>query len=323
MIEIEEFQETLSQHGYEYERFLGKGSFSNVFLCKSTKYNQRFAIKRAIKKKIIDYEYNTMISLNHPNIIKLYDAFEDENAHYLVMEYCPNGTIRQKGKLSYEEFVHYAKQVLEAISYCHSQNVAHRDIKPDNIFLDQYDQIKLADFGFAKQFEFDSKSEEKCGSLRFMAPEMLICQSICPFKADIWALGITFFFMATGSFPFQSKTKDELKQLIFLGQLDFDEYHMNHKIRYLISKMAAKNINLRAEPESLLKLPLFRKKEKKKYRRSLNIKSLIYSKDMNHHMGNASIIIPKPEAFIKVNSFKIIEHSTTKRSHNNYRHNTF
>lgn len=152
---------------------------------------------------------------------------------------------------------------------------------------------------------------------------MLICQSICPFKVDIWALGITFFFMATGSFPFQSKTKDELKQLIFLGQLDFDEYHMNHKIRYLISKMAAKNINLRAEPESLLKLPLFRKKEKKKYRRSLNIKSLIYSKDMNHHMGNASIIIPKPEAFIKVNSFKIIEHSTTKRSHNNYRHNTF
>ena len=156
MIDWEQYQQTLSEHGYKYKT-LGKGGFSSVLLCESNKYLQDFAIKRVIKHRMTECEYKTMISLSHQNIIQLYDSFNDDYAHYLVMEYCPNGTLSQKGCLSYDKFIFYTKQILESISFCHSIYIAHRDIKPDNILFDQYDHIKLVDFGK------DAKSSQKCG----------------------------------------------------------------------------------------------------------------------------------------------------------------
>lgn len=263
MEELEHIKETLSQHGYEYIHFLGKGGFSNVLLCQSKKYNQNFAIKRAIKHHLTEDEYNHLVNLNHTNIIKLYDSFTDDHAQYLVMEYCPNGTIFDKRKLSYEKFKEYAKQILEAISFCHSNNIAHRDIKPENIFLDQYDHIKLADFGMAKLFEDDTKSTEKCGSLMYTAPEFFLHQEICPFKADVWALGITFFYMATGSFPFRYKSREELMQLISKGEIDFFYHEIPPKVQYLIKKMTIKDPYNRPTIDKLLEMPLFSSKSQK------------------------------------------------------------
>ena len=137
------------------------------------------------------------------------------------------------------------------------KNIAHRDIKPENIFLDQYDHIKLADFGMAKHFNDNEKSSEKCGSLMFAPPEMLKFPEICPFKADIWALGITFFMMATGEYPFPHATKDELKVLIFNAELNFDSYDIHPKIRYLLGRMTIKDPNNRPIAKKLLELPIF------------------------------------------------------------------
>lgn len=249
--------ETLSLHGYEYKDFLGKGGFSSVFLCQSQKYHQYFAVKRSRIHRLTEDEYNFLVTLNHPNIIRLYGSFHDEFAHYLVMEYCPNGTMKDKANLPYEKFVYYSKQILEAIAFCHSNNVAHRDIKPENIFLDRYDHVKLADFGMAKCFNLNTKSSEKCGSLLYLAPEMLQYQEICPFKADIWALGITFFFMATGKYPFPHTNTEELKSLIFIGFINFDQYDIHPKIRYLLQKMLIKDHNYRLTARKLLELPVF------------------------------------------------------------------
>ena len=173
------------------------------------------------------------------------------------MEYCPNGTIYQKGRLPFEKFIFYAKQILEAVAFCHSKNIAHRDIKPDNIFIDQYDNIKLADFGMAKKFNYYDKSKEKCGSLICIPPEMFICDEINPFKADIWSLGITFYYMATGNYPFTSKNPDELKKMIKDAKIDFFKYKMNPNIILLISKMIEKNPSDRLTAEKLLELPIF------------------------------------------------------------------
>lgn len=254
---MEKIKETISNHGYEYLDLIGKGGFSCVYLCYSRKYNQNFAVKKAIKHKCTEYEYNTLVSLSHSYIIKLYDSFEDDESQYFVLEYCQNGTIRQKGVLQFDQFVFYAKQILEAIAYCHSNQIAHRDIKPDNIFLDQYDHIKLADFGMAKQFENQKRSNEMCGSFKFFSPEMVEEQEICPFKADIWALGITFFYMAVGSYPFKKKDTDDIRRAIIYGELDFGNHKVNPEVRYLINKMITKNPEARPTAEKLLKLPVF------------------------------------------------------------------
>ncbi|KAK8876027.1 hypothetical protein M9Y10_006211 [Tritrichomonas musculus] len=253
----EQFQETLSEHGYEYKRNLGTGAFSTVFLCHRKKYSQDFAVKRTIRHGVTEFEYNAMVSLHHPNIVQLYDSFNDDSAHYLVMEYCPNGTLIDKGILSYEKFIFYAKQILEALSFCHSLNIAHRDIKPDNIFIDQYDHIKLADFGMANIFHNNCKTSEKCGSFCYVAPEMFRFREIDPFKADIWALGITFFYMVTGTVPFTFVSKDDLKEKILFGELDFYLYDFDPEICFLIRKMTEKNVKLRPTAEKLLKFPIF------------------------------------------------------------------
>lgn len=271
MEEIDQIKETLSQHGYEYIKFIGKGGFSNVLLCKSKKYNQFFAIKRAKKHHLTEDEYNLLIKLNHSNIIKLYDAFNDEYAQYLVMDYCNNGTILEKGKICNTKFVYYAKQILKAISFCHSNNIAHRDLKPDNIFLDQYDHIILADFGMAKQFDYDSKSSDKCGSLMFLAPETFLYQEICPFKADVWALGITFFYMITGKYPFRSSSREEIQQLISKGEIDFRHYEIHPKIKALIKKMTIKDQHNRPSVDKLLELPIF----------ASDIKKIIFNASQN------------------------------------------
>lgn len=256
-MEIVQIQEKIRQYGYEYKEFLGKGSCSCVVLCHSHKYNQQFALKRAAKHRISLHEYEIMTSLIHPNIISLYDTFEDDKYTYLVMDYCSNGTIRSKIKLSYENFIVYAKQMLDALSYCHSNNVAHRDIKPENIFLDQYDHVKLGDFGFSKQFQDNAKSAEKCGTMACIAPEMFQYHEVCPFKADIWALGITFFFMVTGHFPFQSPSIEKMKQEIIFGDLDYFDCEVDKRIRFLISKMTQKNPASRPTADKLLDLPMF------------------------------------------------------------------
>lgn len=250
-------KECLSKKGYEYKQFIGRGGFSCVLLCQNNKYNQYFAVKRATKHKLTEFEYNNLISLNHPNIIKLYDAFIDPVAQYLVMEYCSNGTIQQRGRLSYEQFTFFAKQILEAVAYCHFNNIAHRDIKPENIFFDQYDNIKLADFGMAKKFKINAKSKDKCGSLMFMPPEFFNCNEICPFKADIWALGITFFFMTTGTYPFQSQDSEEIKNMISNGDINLEKYKIHPEIKNLISKMIEKDFNDRLTADELLRLPIF------------------------------------------------------------------
>lgn len=277
MSKIQKIQETLRQHGYEIKDLIGKGSFSQVMLCHCKKYDKDFAIKRTSKYKIKESEYNTIKSLDHPNIVKLYDFFEDENAQYLVMEYCSNGTLRQKKKISEEKFVTYAKQILKAISYCHSMNIAHRDIKPDNILIDQYGQIKLADFGLAKKFEIDEKSDDSCGTIRCFSPEKLSSSSFCPFKADIWALGITFFYMITGCFPFEAKSLEELKHYIIYDNIDLSFLDINYKIENIIESAITKNPKLRPTAEEMLKFSLFSSQNEVQKKSSKNIYPHIYS----------------------------------------------
>lgn len=258
MDNIEQIKEQLYKHGYDYISTIGSGSYSNVFLCKSLKYNDYFAIKCVSHHKVKEYEYNALINLNHPHIIQLYEFFDELDFQYLVMDYCPNNTLKQKGKLNYDQFLLYSKQILKALSFCHSKMISHRDIKPDNVLLDKYNRVKLADFGFAKQFDDNLNSDERVGSLMYCSPELIKGQSsFNPFQADIYALGITFFYMITGNHPFFSTSIEDLKRIITYGQVDFSEYDVDPEIQYMIMKMTSHNPKLRPTAEFLLNLPIY------------------------------------------------------------------
>lgn len=258
MADIDQIKQTMLEHGYEYQRTIGAGGFSTVYLCYSIKYDQEFAVKCTRKEGTTRYEFDTLITLNHPNIIRIYDAFEDENSQYFVMEYCSNGTILQKGKLTYEQFVYYSRQIIDALQYCHSKKIAHRDIKPENILIDGYNNVKLADFGIARNFKNNEKSNEKSGTIKYFAPEMFLFDEICPFKADVWALGITFFVMATGKFPFNCYSRQKLKQSILIGELDFIKNKIDKRIQFLISKMSQIQPKLRPSMKKLLEFDIFK-----------------------------------------------------------------
>ena len=176
---------------------------------------------------------------------------------FFFMEYCPNSSILHKGKLTYTQFIFYAKQILQALSYCHSKKIAHRDIKPENILLDKYCNIKLADFGMAKHFEYNDKSKEKCGSIKFFPPEMFLYEQISPYKADIWALGVTFFCFATGKYHFAGSTNEMIKKSILIGDFNYAHYKIDQRIQFLIKIMAQSRLDLRPPADKLLKLQIF------------------------------------------------------------------
>lgn len=280
MEDIEYIKTIFYQNGYKYLDLIGEGSFATVYLCNCLKYNNLFAIKRVLKHKLADQEINSLVSLIHPYIVKLYKTFSDEEHHYLVLEYCPNGTLKQKGPLNYNKFIFYAKQILEVLDYCHSQNIAHRDIKPDNIFIDQYDHIKLGDFGLSDHFKNDRYAMEKCGSLIFCAPEMLEMTQFDPFKTDIWALGITFFYMATGRYPYPNCSAEELRQLILNFSLNFSDSNVDLSIKSLIMKMTSKNVLFRPSAHKILKFSIFTPTVQPKLNRNLAAKKVFYKTKM-------------------------------------------
>lgn len=129
---------------------------------------------------------------------------------------------------------------MEVLEYFHSQNIAHRDIKPENFFLNQYNHIKLEDFGLSSKFQDQQLPNMKCGSLTFFSPEILSNSEFDPFKADILALGISFYFMVTGHFPYENRNNQNLRDMIVNSQIRFNSWFgkWQRKILYLDHQQA-------------------------------------------------------------------------------------
>ena len=198
-------------NGYNFTEMIGKGSLGTVFKAFSERWCSNFAIKVTPVDdalitpdgKLNDPELSALFSLDNPHIIRLYDYFVYEAHLFLVLEYCPYGTLRtlirtQGLDLSMVSVV--ISELVEALFYCHEQNIAHRDIKPSNIFIDAGTQVKLADFGLSS-FSMD-RVATKCGTPNYAAPEIFSEVEIDPYKADVFSLGVVFYEMLVGSLPF-------------------------------------------------------------------------------------------------------------------------
>ena len=155
----------------------------------------------------INKEIEIMYKLDHPNIIKLYSHFEDDEDLCLIMEYASRGQlfslIKKNKKLNQITAKQYMKEIISAVKYMHTRvpPIIHRDIKPENILIDNDGKCKLADFGWSNFYYGKKDREFYCGTPEYLAPEMV---NKCGHdkSVDIWALGVLLFEMLAGRTPF-------------------------------------------------------------------------------------------------------------------------
>lgn len=213
---------------YEFLKLVGRGGFAEVYLVKSIKYNSEYVAKvitmdsqeSDVKSKTFESEIEILSKLNHSNVIRLYDHFVEGRQSFMIIEYCPQGSLRNeicKAKprgLERDRFIVVAKQMVDALAYCHSNDIAHRDIKPDNVLFSDTGVAKLGDFGLSLQVKDTKIINTFGGSTIYSSPEIHFKRPHDPFMADIWALGVTFHVMLCGEPPFEYDTLGMLKNKI-------------------------------------------------------------------------------------------------------------
>ena len=213
---------------YRIKERIGGGGMANVYLARDIILNRDVAIKVlrlefANDPEFIarfDREAQAATSLSHPNIVNIYDVGEEDHILYMVMEYIDGYTlkeyIQQKGPLEVEEAIEIMKQLTEAISHAHANGLIHRDIKPQNILIDRYGNVKVTDFGIAIALSATSLTQTNSilGSVHYLSPEQAR-GGMATKKSDIYSLGIVFFELLTGQLPFsgQSPISIALKHL--------------------------------------------------------------------------------------------------------------
>ncbi|MFN8672751.1 MAG: serine/threonine-protein kinase [Candidatus Sericytochromatia bacterium] len=214
---------------YEITNLIGKGGMGEVYLAKDLKLGRKVAIKvlklsdsltEEQKKEIISRfkrEAKSIAQLKHNNIVSMYELGEENNEHYMVMEFLEGksiGTIiEEEGLIPIDKCIDISIQVCKAMTYVHSQSIIHRDIKPDNIILVDEKIVKLTDFGIAKS-EVDelklTQDNSILGSVMYISPEQLRSSKNVDNKADIYSFGVSFYQMVTGKLPYDGETVGEV-----------------------------------------------------------------------------------------------------------------
>ena len=197
-----DIRKLLESHGYVVEKPIGQGGFATCFVVTSAKYENQFVCKVTEKQNSYNNELLTLRTADHNHLVRCYDYFNDSSYYVLILEYCTGGSlasmVQDKGPLTPPILYNYLIQLFDSLNFLHLNQIAHLDIKPSNILIDKYGRIKLTDFGMSKFFPKNMKCEQYAGTKLFLAPEVYSKNPYNPFKADIWALGITMHYLITG-----------------------------------------------------------------------------------------------------------------------------
>ena len=269
---------------------LGEGAFSKVQLYQDKKTKIKYAVKKmnlahleklSQNKKFVMNEVNIQGRISHPNIIKLYNFFENNKECNLILEYASKGTlydliISNKGLNENIAFCYFL-QTLNAIYFLHLHSIIHRDLKPENLLINENNIIKLCDFGWSVKLK-SNKRTTFCGTVEYMAPEIIKKQQYDE-TIDIWSLGVLLYELVHSYSPFYSEDSDfkKIKNNIVQNELIFKE-GLSEDYKDLIKKILIKDSEKRIKIEEIYQHPFITKHINTLYKELNSISTSINSK---------------------------------------------
>ena len=249
-------REKINQSNFVCLAQLGKGSFGEVYLVQKIDTKKEYAMKVLRKDKIIGQnllkyaiaERNVLSLSNNPFIVKLYYSFQSSTKLFLVIEYCPNGDLSKhlliEKRFSEKRAKFYLCEVLLALEDLHKRDIIFRDLKPDNVVLDEDGHCKLTDFGLSKEGVTDNfYAQSFCGSIAYLAPEMLKRQGHGK-AVDWYLLGVLFYEMLVGITPFFTLKKEDIFNNIENAELKIPDF-VSKEAAELLRRLLERNPNKR------------------------------------------------------------------------------
>jgi aurora kinase len=281
---------------FDIKKELGSGAFGHVYLVVHKQTNAQYAIKAIDKRNKMNVEetpyfkreIEVMYKVHHPNVVKLYGHFEDNNYCYFLMEYISKGNLYglipkdNKKRINTKVVATIMKDVISAVYYLHNMNppIIHRDIKPENILLNDGLVAKLTDFGWSNYIFNGIKRTTLCGTPVYMAPE-IIREQPHDEKVDIWCIGVLLFELTTGTLPFQGETTEALKNNILNLKISWPK-DINLDAKNLIIKI------LKIEPDQRISLT-----------------DIIQHDFFSKHLKDPLQFLIKPEENVQYNTFLV------------------
>ncbi|KAK9241397.1 kinase-like domain-containing protein [Lipomyces kononenkoae] len=264
-------------------RTLGRGSSGRVRLAKHAQTGRLAAVKIVPKSANFDEsaddsgnkgrdaaglpygierEVIIMKLIEHPNVMGLYDVWENRGELYLILEYVEGGELFdyliKRGRLEEREAVHYFRQIILGMDYCHKFNICHRDLKPENLLIDKYQNIKIADFGMAALEASGKMLETSCGSPHYASPEIVAGKTYHGAPSDIWSCGVILFALLTGHLPFDDDNIRNLLMKVQAGRFQMPP-DISVQAKDLIWRILKTNPDERITATEILEHPLLKK----------------------------------------------------------------
>jgi calcium-dependent protein kinase len=267
------YKKGLITKDYTFGSSLGSGSFGTVRSAVHKGTGQTRAVK-ILKKSEQDQdklflEVEILAKLSHPNIMQVFEFYDDSTNFYIVSELCSGGElfdcITETGIFSEKDAAHIMRQILSAVCYSHENNVVHRDLKPENILLDDKSKerlLKIIDWGGARYFQKNKKMTTISGTPYYIAPEVL-CE-VYDEKCDVWSCGIILYILLSGYPPFNGESDNDIMKAVKKGIFDFPKEEwdsVSNEAKVFIKGMLKYDPKTRLSAKECLANPWFKKND--------------------------------------------------------------